>query len=76
MRKGNWKGDILVADIEKPKASKIYARRLNAKEVLAPKNGDEIIIPSAHGTVKLACVKVKKSEHPSSKLFRSGTRTS
>ena len=32
-----WKGDILVADIEelgKVDASEIYARRLNAKEVV------------------------------------------
>ena len=38
---GFWKGDIMVADIEeldKMDASEIHARRLNAKEVLTPKN--------------------------------------
>ena len=35
-------------------ASEIHARRLNAREVLAPKNGDEFICPCADGTVKLA----------------------
>ena len=57
--------DMLLADIEKPKASEIYARRLNAKEALPPKKGDEFKIPCSHGTVKLACGKVKKSEHSS-----------
>ena len=40
---GIWKGDILVADIEeleKMDASEIHAGRLNAKEVLTPKNGE------------------------------------
>ena len=38
-----WKGDILVADIEeleKMDASEIHAKRLNAKEVLTPMNGE------------------------------------
>ena len=38
-----WKGDILVADIEeleKMDASQIHAKRLNAKEVSTPMNGD------------------------------------
>ena len=40
---GIWKGDILVADIEELEqmdASEIDVRRLNAKEVLTPKNGE------------------------------------
>ena len=49
----------MVADVEEPKqikldASEIHARRLNAKEVLLPKQGDEFIFPRADGTVKLA----------------------
>ena len=41
-----WKGDILVADIEdKMDASEIHAGRLNAKEVLTPKNGDHFLFP-------------------------------
>ena len=37
--RGIWKGDIMVADIEELEqvdASEIYAKRLNAKEVLTP----------------------------------------
>ena len=37
---GIWKGDILVADIEELEtmdASEIYSKRLNAKEVIVPK---------------------------------------
>ena len=44
-----WKGDILVADIEeleKMDASQIHAKRLNAKEVLTPMNGDNLKIPN------------------------------
>ena len=52
-----WKGDIVVADIEeleKMDASEIHARRLNAKEVLTPRNGEHFIFPIADGTVKLS----------------------
>ena len=35
-------------------ASELHARRLNAKEVLTPKNGDQIIFPVADGTVKIS----------------------
>ena len=44
-----WKGDILVANIEKFEkvdASEIHATRLNAKEVLTPQNGEHFDIPS------------------------------
>ena len=40
--RGIWKGDILVADIEELEtmdASEIYSKRLNAKEVIFPKQG-------------------------------------
>ena len=50
------KGDILVADIEqleKMDGSEIHAKRLNAKEVLTPKNCEQIKFPVADGTVKL-----------------------
>ena len=46
---GMWKGDIMIADIEELEemdASEILARRLNAKEVLMPMNGDNSILPS------------------------------
>ena len=39
---GIWKGDIMVADVEKLEeidASELHARRLNAKEVLTPMKG-------------------------------------
>ena len=40
VRRGIWKGDKTVADIEELEtmdASEIYSRRLNAKEVIFPK---------------------------------------
>ena len=54
---GIWKGDITVADIEElenGEASEIHARRLNAEEVVMPKNGDTCVFPIEDGTVKLA----------------------
>ena len=45
-----WKGDILVADIEdleKMDASEMHARRLNAKDVSTPMNGEKF--PVADG---------------------------
>ena len=52
-----WKGDILVADIEELElmdASEIYAKRLNAKEMLTPMKGANFIFPIADGTVGLS----------------------
>ena len=49
-----WMGYILVADIEeleKMNVSEIHAGRLNAKEVLTPKNGEHIF-PIADAPVK------------------------
>ena len=54
---GIWKGDTMVADIEELEemdASELYARRLNAKEVLTPMKGDKFIFPIADGTVKIS----------------------
>ena len=48
--------DILVADIEELEnleASEIHARRLNAKEVITPKSGENFIVPVADGKVNL-----------------------
>ena len=39
---GIWKGDVLIADLEEldtMDASEIYSKRLNAKEVIFPKEG-------------------------------------
>ena len=51
-----WKGDIMVADVEELEtmdASEIYSKRLNAKEVIFPKeNGN--IFPVAYGRIKLS----------------------
>ena len=50
-----WKGDILVADIEELEtmdASEIYSKRLNAKEVIFPKEKGEFF-PLADGRIKL-----------------------
>ena len=52
-----WKGDVLVADFEKldtMDASEIYSKRLNAKEVIFPKEIGEFNFPSAHGRIKLS----------------------
>ena len=48
------KGDVLIADLEELEtkdASEIYSKRLNAKEVIFPKEG-EFIFPFADGRIK------------------------
>ena len=50
-----WKGDVLVADLEELEmmdASEIYSKRLNAKEVIFPKENGEFIFPIADGRIK------------------------
>ena len=47
---GIWKGDVLVADLEELEtmdASEIYSKRLNAKEVIFPKENGKFIFPVA-----------------------------
>ena len=54
---GIWKGDILVADIEELEtmdASEIYSKRLNAKEVIFPKENGKFIFPAADGRITLS----------------------
>ena len=54
---GIWKGDVLVADLEELEtmdASEIYSKRLNAKEVIFPKENGEFIFPIADGRIKLS----------------------
>ena len=49
-----WKGDILVADIEELEtmdASEIYSKRLNAKEVIFPKENGKFIFSVADGRI-------------------------
>ena len=49
-----WKGDVLIADLEELEtmdASEINSKRLNAKEVIFPKQG-EFIFPIADGRIK------------------------
>ena len=49
------RGDIMVADIEELEtmdASEIYSKRLNAKEVIFPKEKGEFIFPIADGRIK------------------------
>ena len=51
---GIWKGDVLVADLQELQtmdASEIYSKRLNAKEVIFPKQG-EFIFPIVDGRIK------------------------
>ena len=52
---GIWKGDVLVADLEELEtmdASEIYSKRLNAKEVMYPKDNGKFIFPVADGRIK------------------------
>ena len=52
---GVWKGDVLVADLEELESmdvSEIYSKRLNAKEVIFPKEKGEFIFPIADGRIK------------------------
>ena len=51
---GIWKGDVLISDLEEWEAmdaSEIYSKRLNAKEVIFPKQG-KFIFPIADGRIK------------------------
>ena len=51
-----WNGDALVADLEEMDtmdASEIYSKRLNAKEVIFPKENGKFIFPVADGRTKL-----------------------
>ena len=53
---GIWKGDVLVADLEKLEtmdASEIYSKGLNAKAVIFPLEKREFIFPVADGRIKL-----------------------
>ena len=59
-----WKVDVLIADLEELEtmdASEIYSKRLNAMEVLTPKNGEKIIFRVADGTVKLEITSIQDS---------------
>ena len=54
---GIWKGDMLVAHIEELEtmdASEIYPKRLNAKEVIFPKENGKYIFPVADGRINLS----------------------
>ena len=54
-RGGIWKGDVLVADLEELEtmdALEISSKRLNAKEVIFPKEKGEFIFPIADGRIK------------------------
>ena len=53
---GIWKGDMTVADVEELEtmdALEIYAKRLNAKEVVFPKENGNFTFPVADGRIKL-----------------------
>ena len=50
---GIWKGDVVVADIEESEtmdASEIYSKRLNAKEVIFPKENGKLIFANRRWT--------------------------
>ena len=50
-----WMDDVLVADLEELEtmdASEIYSKRLNAKEVIFPKENGNFIFPVADGRIK------------------------
>ena len=53
---GIWKGDILVTDIEELEtmdASEIHSKRLNAKDVIFPKENGKFVFPVADGRIKI-----------------------
>ena len=57
VRAGIWKGNVLVADLQELEtmdASEIYSKRLNAKEVIFPKESGEFTFPIADGRIKLS----------------------
>ena len=63
---GIWKGDVLVADIEELEtmdASEIYSKRLNAKEVIFPKEKGEFIFQS-HVDESTPLEEIKTWDHP------------
>ena len=43
-----------IGELEDMDASELHTKRVNAKEVLTPKNGDKFIFPIADGTVKIS----------------------
>ena len=52
---GIWKGDVLIADLEGLEtmdASEIYSKRLDAKEVIFPKEKGKFNFPMAGGRIK------------------------
>ena len=54
-RGGIWKGGVFVADLEELEtrdASEIYSKRLNANEVIFPKEKGEFIFPITDGRIK------------------------
>ena len=54
---GIWKGDIMVADLEELEtmnASEIYSKRINAKEVIFPKENGKFIFPVADARIKIS----------------------
>ena len=49
-----WKGDIAdVEELETMDASEIYSKRLNAKELIFPKQNGKFIFPVADGRIKI-----------------------
>ena len=65
---GIWKGDSMVADIEELEemdSSEIHCRRLNAKEVFTPMQGESFFkIPSRRWNSPKFLEKIKIWEHP------------
>ena len=62
-----WKGDVLVADLEELEtmdASEIYSKRLNAKEVIFPKEKGEFIFQSQMDESNFLGGDIKTWEHP------------
>ena len=43
-----------IEELEEMDATELHARRVNAKEVLTPMQGDNLIFPVAEGTVKVS----------------------
>ena len=65
--RGTWKGDVLVADLEELEAmdaSEIYSKRLNAKELIFPKEKTIIYFPNRRWTNQNPLEEIKTWEHP------------
>ena len=58
-----WEGDVLVADLETVDTSEIYSEKLNAKEVILPKENGKFILQPQMGESNFP-EEIRNFEHP------------